>query len=154
EPDSFSWGSTIVAVTQVGRFTDGGSSDIGFGASKNSGATWTHGTLPGITTYRGGPHTRVSDPSVAYDAKHKVWLVSSLAIDGSGNLVTSPEVVVNRSADGVHWNKPVVGATGSLDMDKNWIACDNWPHSPHYGNCYIEWDDSDQNDIVEMATST
>ena len=26
--------------------------------------------------------------------------------------------------------------------DKNWIACDTWPQSPHYGNCYTEWDDN------------
>ena len=26
-------------------------------------------------------------------------------------------------------------------FDKNWITCDTWPQSPHYGNCYQEWDD-------------
>ena len=50
EPDTFAFGSTIVAAFQVGRFTDGGGSDIGWATSTNSGATWTQGTLPGITT--------------------------------------------------------------------------------------------------------
>src|SRR5580765_4184420 len=34
EPDTFSFGSTIVATAQLGRFFDGGSSDIGYGTSK------------------------------------------------------------------------------------------------------------------------
>src|SRR5438067_615528 len=68
EPDSFSFGSTIVAATQVGRFFDGGASDIGFATSHDGGATWTHGFLPGITgfTTPPGPYARVSDPAVAY----------------------------------------------------------------------------------------
>src|SRR5205085_9254847 len=51
EPDSYSNGSTIVAVTQVGRFSDGGASDIGWATSTDSGATWHNGFLPGTTVY-------------------------------------------------------------------------------------------------------
>src|SRR5215213_4087369 len=40
EPDTFSFGSTIVSVAQEGRFFDGGASDIGFATSKNNGASW------------------------------------------------------------------------------------------------------------------
>src|SRR5262249_8391998 len=77
EPDPFSFGSTIVATFQSGRFFDGGASDIGWATSSNSGGSWTHGFLPGITTFQGsGPYDRVSDPTVAYDAKHDVWLIS------------------------------------------------------------------------------
>src|SRR4029079_9759452 len=54
EPDTFSFGSTIVATAQLGRFFDGGSSDIGFATSTNNGATWTSGSLPGITVFAGG----------------------------------------------------------------------------------------------------
>jgi hypothetical protein len=46
EPDSFSFGSTIVAAVQQGRFFDGGSSDVGFATSTNAGASWTHGRCP------------------------------------------------------------------------------------------------------------
>ena len=49
EPDTFAFGSTIVAASQVGRFFDGGASGIGFATSTNGGATWTPGSLPGIT---------------------------------------------------------------------------------------------------------
>src|SRR5919202_4900076 len=78
EPDTYSFGSTIVAAAQFGRFFDGGASDIGFATSTNNGTSWTSGTLPGITTFVGGIYDRVSDPSVAYDARHNVWMISSL----------------------------------------------------------------------------
>ena len=49
EPDTFSFGSTIVAAAQSGRFFDGGSSGIGWSTSTNNGVSWTSGTLPGRT---------------------------------------------------------------------------------------------------------
>src|ERR687888_56166 len=66
EPDSFAAGSTIVAVTQVGRFTNGGASDIGFATSVNGGGSWMSGFLTGITPFTNPPGSfaRVSDPSV------------------------------------------------------------------------------------------
>src|SRR5690349_7437614 len=54
EPDSFSFGSTIVAAYQVGRIYDGGACAIGFSTSTNNGSSWTAGLLPGITKYTGG----------------------------------------------------------------------------------------------------
>src|SRR5258708_7321605 len=48
EPDTFSWGSTTVGAFQVGRFFDGGSSNIGWATTTNNGTTWTNGFLPGI----------------------------------------------------------------------------------------------------------
>src|SRR5207253_5622275 len=49
EPDTFSFGNTIVATFQTGRFFDGGSSNIGWATSTDNGATWTHGFLPKTT---------------------------------------------------------------------------------------------------------
>src|SRR5881227_4501919 len=51
EPDTFAFGSTIVATFQVGRFRSGGASDIGWATSQDGGASWTHGFLRGITLY-------------------------------------------------------------------------------------------------------
>src|SRR5205807_1330321 len=85
EPDTYSAGSTIVSVAQFGRFNDGGASDIGFATSTDNGVSWTSGVMPGITPYTTppGPYARVSDPSVAFDAKHNVWIASSLALNAS-----------------------------------------------------------------------
>src|SRR3954447_8381387 len=71
EPDTFTFGQTIVSAFQVGRFYDGGSSHIRFATPTNGGTAWTNGFLPGITKFRnGGPYDRVSDAAVAYDPKH------------------------------------------------------------------------------------
>src|SRR5947209_15461903 len=65
EPDSYSNGTTIVAATQVGRFTDGGASNIGWSTSTDNGTTWQGGFLPNTTINATPPGTydRVSDPS-------------------------------------------------------------------------------------------
>jgi hypothetical protein len=154
EPDTFSAGSTEVSTFQVGRFTDGGASDIGWATTTNSGGTWTHGFLPGITKYLGaGPYDRVSDPSVAYDARHNVWLISSLPILETPS-IHGPAVIVSRSTDGgLTWGNPVTIATAS-DTDKNWTVCDNTPSSPFYGNCYTEWDNHGAGNLIQMNTSS
>jgi hypothetical protein len=148
EPDTVVSGSTIVSAFQVGRVSGGGASNIGWATSVNGGATWKHGYLPGITGNGGGPDGQASDASVAYDAKAKVWLISSL---GLGN--TTVDVLVSRSTNGgLTWRKPVTVASGS--NDKNWTVCDNTPASPHYGNCYTEYDVPGAGNGVEMRTST
>src|SRR2546423_513610 len=84
EPDTFASGSTVVAAFQVGRFFDGGGTDIGFSRSIDGGTTWSAGFLPGLTATSGiggatgAPYERVSDASVAFDARHNTWLVSSI----------------------------------------------------------------------------
>jgi len=39
-------------------------------------------------------------------------------------------------------------------LDKNWSVCDDTPSSPHYGNCYTEFDNPGQTDLEYMSTST
>jgi hypothetical protein len=156
EPDSFSHGSAIVAAFQVGRFFDGGAANVGWAASGDSGRTWTTDRfLTGVTTQAGGPFARVSDPAVAYDAKHGVWLIESLALDSS---LKGAAVVVSRSTDAVptDFGAPVTVASagGSSDFDKNWIACDNTAASPYYGRCYAQWDDFGDSSRIKMSTSS
>src|SRR5690348_10013076 len=134
EPDTFSFGNTIVSTFQVGRVSGGGSSNIGFATSTDGGATWTHGFLPGVTANStpAGSYGQASDAAVAFDARHNVWLISMLGLRSS-----SVDVLTSRSTDGGKtWSNPVTTATGSLD--KNWIVCDNTASSPFYGNCYTE----------------
>jgi hypothetical protein len=157
EPDSFAFGNTIVAAAQVGRFFDGGASNIGFATSTNGGTSWTSGFLPGITVFAGGSFARVSDPSVAYDAAHNVWLVVSLPLSAA---VDGAAVVANRSTNGgTTWGNPVtvaqsgVGNAGT-NLDKTWVACDNTPTSPFYGRCYAEWDANGNGNRIKMSTST
>src|ERR671930_1081364 len=85
EPDTFAFGNTIVAAFQVGRIFNGGAANIGFATSTNGGRSWRHRFLPGITVVAGGRYDRASDAAVAYDARHGVWMISSLGIHVGGN---------------------------------------------------------------------
>ncbi len=137
-----------MSAFQVGRVSGGGASNIGFVTSTDGGATWTHGFLPGITTNGGGSFGQASDASVAFDARHNVWLISSLGISGK-----SVVVLTSRSTNGgLTWSNPVTTATGS--NDKNWIVCDNTATSPFYGHCYTEYDATSSGNAVRMKTST
>jgi hypothetical protein len=148
EPGAFAFGNTIVTAFQVARISGGGGADIGFATSKDGGQTWTNGLLPGLTIfYQGGTNSAASDAAVAYDAKHGMWLISTLPI-GNNDLVAT-----SRSTDGLTWSNPVL-VTSTINSDKNWITCDNWPVSPFYGNCYTQWDSPSQGDLLYMSTST
>jgi hypothetical protein len=157
EPDTYSFGSTIVSAFQGGgRFADGGSDNIGWATSTDNGATWTSGELPSTTQYSSppGPWNRISDPSVAYDPKHDVWIIAGLAIDFS---VIGKAVLASRSFDGgLTWENPVTVSQGGggAFYDKSWIGCDTSASSPFYGNCYVQWDDAFAGDRFMMSRST
>src|SRR5579884_315604 len=157
EPDSYASGSTIVAVTQVGRFSDGGASNIGWATSTDNGATWQSGFLPSTTPYLTPPgnYDRLSDPTVVYDAAHKQWMIASLAVSAADSTPVGAALLVSLSADGLTWNAPVVVANANGGFfDKDWIACDNTATSPYYGHCYLEWDLASSSDLVQMSTSS
>ena len=150
EPDSASWGDTVVAVYQLGRRNDGGAAaNIGTSVSHDDGRTWTRSLLPATTVNASppGPELAASDPVVAYDAVHAVWIASTLTIERSGS-----HVYTARSTDGVHWAAPVDAAGGPI-LDKDWIACDNGTTSPFHGRCYLEYTD-DQKNITVSQFST
>jgi hypothetical protein len=158
EPDTFAHHGTVVATFQVGRFFNGGASDIGVVRSGDGGATWD---APGFLhdTFNSGdtssPYERVSDPSVAYDARHGVWMVSSIPLLPS---IATPTVFVNRSTDdGRTWGRPISippPVSNSVDLDKNWTVCDNNASSPFRGHCYTELDNFGDGDLELMSTST
>jgi hypothetical protein len=156
EPDTYSFGSTIVATAQEGRFFNGGASDIGFATSTNNGTSWTSGALPGITKFNGGIYDRVSDPAVAYDARHNVWMISSLALVDTASGPSGRAVLTSRSTDGgLTWGNPVNTAVAKRneDFDKNWIVCDNTATSPFYGSCYTQFDDFGHGNALKMYYS-
>jgi hypothetical protein len=143
EPDTLAYGSTIVAAFQTGRYPGIGASNIGWASSMDGGATWISGFLPGLTRYEGsGGYDRATDPSVAYDARHATWLISSLVLSDAPPLLDlRTAILVSRSFDGgVGWEPPVTVATG-IDLDKNWSVCDNTATSPYFGRCYTVWND-------------
>jgi len=155
EPHMFANGSTLVAAFQTGRIAQGGATDIGWATSTDGGTSWSHGFLPGLTKGEGtGPYDSASDPVVAYDAKHVVWMIASLPLSSP---IHTPAIAVSRSTDGgFTWQSPISVAPTAASSDKNWIVCDNWTTSPHFGNCYVQWDDPSPSnqDLILMSTSS
>jgi hypothetical protein len=94
-----------------------------------------------------GDQSRASDPSVAYDAAHGVWLVTSLTL-----ALPTLNIRVSRSHDGIHWTAPVQVATGP-GLDKEWIACDNWDASPLRGRCYTVYSDDVQHRVALQSSN-
>ena len=158
EPDTFAFGDRLVVTSQIGRFFDGGASGTGFATLTSNGTTLAaSGPLPGLTNQPpigGGTFARTTDPVVAFDAAHNVWMISSLALTAD---VRGAAVVINRSTDGgLTWPdvRTVATAPAGADYDKNWVVCDNHTGSPFRGHCYHTWDDFGDGDRILMSTST
>lgn len=146
EPDTFAAGRTIVAAFQVGRYVDGGASAIGWATSGDGGATWRDGLLPGLTLFSAPPGTNLvaSDPSVAWDAVHRTWLVVTLGVAPDGM-----SFLASRSTDGIRWQLPVTAVrTPRQTIDKEWVACDNGTRSRFRGRCYIAYLDFEADHIA------
>src|SRR6478735_2431688 len=157
EPDTFSDHGTTIATMQVGRFFDGGASDIGWSRTTN-GTSWTQGNLPGLAAQSPNPNNffeRVSDTTVAYSVANHAWLISSIPLQ-FGTLDV-PTVFVSRSTDdGVSFSNPVAippPPVKKVDLDKNWTVCDN-TGGPFDGRCYTEFDNFGEGDLEYMRTST
>jgi hypothetical protein len=155
EPDSFTFGRTTVAAFQVGRRFDGGAANIGFAVSPDDGRTWRGGFLPALTAASAPPGnaSRASDPSVAFDSEHGVWLVATLAIQSPLTQLT-----VSRSSDGRGWSAPIVAAEapargGDIAFDKEWVTCDNGAASPFRGRCYLVYSDVAHGDVIAAKYS-
>ena len=149
EPDSASFGNTLVAVYQLGRREGGAAANIGAAVSRNGGRTWTRSTLPGTTANATPPGAEVaaSDPVVDYDAAHNVWLAAALTLEKSFS-----HIEVTRSTDGQHWSAPVQAAGGQV-LDKEWLTCDNGAASPFRGRCYLEYSDDQANTTVSQYST-
>jgi len=149
EPSSAAFGSTVVTMFQSGRHLGGGADGIGFATSRNAGATWRSGFLP-----HDADVDTLSDPVVAYDARHRVWLAATLSeAEGTGGDM-GLGVFVNRSVNGIAWGRPIAAAANPAERyDKDWIVCDNWASSPFRGRCYLTYVDFARSAISTRRSS-
>ena len=100
-----------------------------------------------------GTYTAISDPTVAFDPAHNTWIIASLALTDA----LRPLVLINQSTNGeITWGNAVVvhAASGSENLDKDWIVCDTTSTSSFYGHCYVEWDNNGGGNVIHMSTST
>jgi hypothetical protein len=159
-------GIATVAVYQIGRFTGDAAQGMAYSTSFNNGSSWSEGWLPGLTKEQSAsnPYDRTTYETIAYSQRFHEFLVSTLPIlnapnaasQAAGDSDTTLPPVVNRSSDGVKWSGPqaVSSGAGEIRPEKNWIACDNSYTSRYYGNCYVVWDDNDNDDAFHAAVST
>ncbi len=142
DPSQFAFGQTIVTTFQDGEIADwNGASQVGWSTSLDGGQTWRHGYIPGTTSYY---WVQV----VSFDLKHHAWLIIMVAQDMNpqdSNYLNPTEMQVSRSLDGIHWSTPIPvygPITYNGWVNRPWVACDNNVFSPHFGNCYIAWDNA------------
>lgn len=105
----------------------------------DSGNTWKESELPLKQGW-----DCMTDPAVAFDDFGNAFLIGEPCkfnpdkVGTSGDL-TGLGMAAYRSKDGgVTWEAPVQLTTDTND-DKQWVACDNTPSSPFYGNVYVAW---------------
>jgi hypothetical protein len=133
--------NVVVAVFQQGRFFDIASVDPGYTTSHDGGRTWVRGNFPHLTQTVGGPYERASDPVVAFGPDGAVY-ITTIALDEINDFRTA--VTIQRSDDGgLTFGDPVIireDANLSVFNDKEWVAVDTFPASPHFGRIYVAWD--------------
>jgi hypothetical protein len=158
QPSLAADGKKVVGTFEVGRIFNGGSSAVGWARSNDGGNAWDDGLLPltiqsGQSTTGAGPVWRAADPSVAFDASHKMWLVASTGLNGTGGTVG---FFVNRSKDGNKWSSPIVAhVAGTGDTPQNGsLACDNSPKSQGYGHCYIAYNNAGSTPANQLQVIT
>lgn len=124
----------------------------GFFTSFDGGHTWTDGQIPLRSGNGAGDPSpafvrKLSDPA---DPHQAVVLMAQLEnTAGQGGLyVSQGDVSVSRSTDGgLTWSEPITVMKGTgtgigpanqaVFYDKEWLAVDNSPASPHYGRAYL-----------------
>jgi hypothetical protein len=121
----------------------------GFFLSQDGGRSWIDGELPMRGDLGGG------DPAPAFDRRHNQMVFASLSFvcgqfaplctRGNVMFASSPlSALTGSTSDQVVWTDQVVANGSGSDnaaqehfLDKEWIAVDNTPSSPHFGNIYI-----------------
>jgi hypothetical protein len=150
DPSQATFGNMIVTTFQDGEIADyNGAAQIGWATSFDGGNTWRHGYIPGTSSYY---WVQV----VAFDLKHATWIIIMVPQDDNENPVG---MQVSLSHDGINWSIPryVYGPVdGNVEfVNRPWVGCDNHILSPHFGNCYIAWQDgTNVASYNDLATSS
>ena len=150
EPTLSVYGTHLIGQWHEDRWSNGGAHGIGFGASSDSGASWTNGAMPWSACAPGTPpslsiYLRNSDPWVSFGPDGTAYasgLAFNLGYGANGVPANANAVAVATSNDfGQSWQnaQPVPGSvftTFSQSTDKNSTTAD----PVHAGTAYTVWD--------------
>ncbi|HET9229470.1 MAG TPA: sialidase family protein [Thermoanaerobaculia bacterium] len=129
-------GTLCSAFNDSGEFFGGGGGLTGFARSTDGGQTWQdNGAVGGIS---------LGDPSLVWRRADGSFYLATLAAGGSIALWVS----TNDCQTFSHLSAP----SASGGDDKEMLAVDNNPLSPHYGNLYLAWKDFSQTGAPIRAT--
>ncbi len=108
-----------------------------FTASFDGGATWMLGTVAPLQA----AGNFCSDPALTADADGNFYF----AYLDISNGATGSDVLVAKSSDGgltfATFSVAARGIPAKNFPDKEYIAADAWPRSPHRGTVYVTWTD-------------
>jgi len=123
----------------------------GFFLSQDGGSTWIDGELPLQGSLGGG------DPVPEFNLKYNLAVFTSLSfvcgqfapLCSRGNIHFASfnlDQLTGSADDEISWSPQTIANGNSSDaaaqqifLDKEWIAVDNNPESPHYGNMYVTY---------------
>ena len=138
----------LVAVMQLGRYAASGAAGVGFAVSRDGGAHWNDGMLPGLTLDAQGTYPKTSDPSVAFGPDGAVYVSADALPDTEGG----PNGIATWRSfdDGNTWLGPVIvggdnnSATANgineLNPDKSSLVVDpGTGPGHHFGRVYLTW---------------
>lgn len=121
----------------------------GFFLSQDGGKTWIDGELPLKGSLGGG------DPVPEFNAKYNLAVFTSLSfvcgqlapVCSRGNIHFASfdlDKLTGSADDEITWSDQTIANGNSADpaaqqifLDKEWLAVDNNPSSPNYGNMYV-----------------
>jgi hypothetical protein len=138
--------NNIIAASKKFTDPDAYRFTIGIRVSFDGGDTWQDATLPTLPEWGNmvdsghlDASVGMTDPAIVFDGFGNAFMVCEPIKYVGGDIQTIGMYVSKSTDGGLHWSTPVPLHVGDLEDDKSWIAADNNPASPHYGNIYIVW---------------
>lgn len=114
--------------------------------SGNGGASWTTTPFPTISFQPGSAVATEAiqpggDPALATDARGNIWYTELTLSDAPPSRIAVARIPAGTASfrpTAVSLGTPA-GSSSDFQQDKELVAVDNFPASPHFGRIYVVW---------------